>query len=133
MDPRRDPTRSFVGCGRAASMAPCWRELGLLVVLLTTKGTSQVPDERPKAIDVTKPVLREPSVQDYWHFLRNYQEVPLKDFDPQRAPQVLRVSKLDDDRFQQLVRDGVPFVVDDCTDGFGEGAISDFECPGPYL
>jgi len=25
---------------------------------------------------------------------------------------------------------GVPFVVDDCTAGFGEGAISDFECLG---
>jgi len=96
--------------------------------LVTLGVTSKVPDGRPKAIDVTKPVLREPRVQDYWHFLRNYQEVPLKDFDQQTAPQVLRVSKLDDETFQQLVRDGVPFVVDDCTEGFSDGAISDFEC-----
>jgi len=89
---------------------------------------AKVPNERPKALDVTKPVLQEPKVQDYWHFLRNYQEVPLKDFDQQKAPEVLRVKNLADDRFQQLVRDGVPFVVDDCTAGFGEGAISDFEC-----
>eukprot|EP00434_Breviolum_minutum_P009569 symbB.v1.2.008427.t1/scaffold529.1/size191693/12 len=48
---------------------------------------AKVPNERPKALDVTKPVLQEPKVQDYWHFLRNYQEVPLKDFDQQKAPE----------------------------------------------
>mmetsp|Transcript_101091 Transcript_101091/g.182443 ORF Transcript_101091/g.182443 Transcript_101091/m.182443 type:complete len:572 (-) Transcript_101091:269-1984(-) len=80
----------------------------------------------PRGVD--SPVLQEPSVQDFYTFLRNYSEVPLKSFDAARAPQITRVTNLDDERFQQLVRDGVPFVVDDCTKGFDEDAISQFQC-----
>ena len=39
-----------------------------------------------------------------------------------------RAVAAEDVTFQQLVRDGVPFVVDDCTEGFDSEAISRFEC-----
>eukprot|EP00929_Paragymnodinium_shiwhaense_P098069 TRINITY_DN59609_c0_g2_i1.p1 TRINITY_DN59609_c0_g2~~TRINITY_DN59609_c0_g2_i1.p1 ORF type:complete len:549 (-),score=94.64 TRINITY_DN59609_c0_g2_i1:149-1795(-) len=74
------------------------------------------------------PVLAEPSVQDHYGFLREYNEVPFKDFQRDGGPPVLRVTNLDDERFQQLVRDGVPFVVDDCMKDVDADAISKFEC-----
>ncbi|CAJ1390156.1 unnamed protein product [Effrenium voratum] len=98
----------------------------VLAVLLWPAASAEA--WRPRPLDVNAPVLQEPTVQQYWHFLQNYTEVPLKSFDQANAPPVLRVTNLDDATFQQLVRDGVPFVVDDCTRGFDEDAISEFEC-----
>jgi len=52
----------------------------------------------------------------------------LKDFDPAKGPSIPRFTNLDDATFQQLIRDGVPFVVDDCTRNFDPAAVSEFEC-----
>lgn len=73
-------------------------------------------------------MLQEPSVQEYYEFLRDYKEVPLKEFDKSKGPPITRLTNVDDATFQQYVRDGVPFVVDDCTRGFDEDAVSNFEC-----
>lgn len=74
------------------------------------------------------PVLLEPTVQEHFGFLRNYEEIPLKDFSKSKGVEVARVKNLDDATFQQLVRDGVPFVVDDCTRDFDADAVSNFQC-----
>eukprot|EP00928_Gymnodinium_smaydae_P032648 TRINITY_DN23585_c0_g2_i2.p1 TRINITY_DN23585_c0_g2~~TRINITY_DN23585_c0_g2_i2.p1 ORF type:complete len:571 (+),score=57.15 TRINITY_DN23585_c0_g2_i2:37-1749(+) len=74
------------------------------------------------------PVLQEPRVQEHYGFLRDYTEVAHKDFDVSKAPPITRVKKLGDADFQQLIRDGAPFVVDDCMVATDAKAISNFEC-----
>jgi len=83
---------------------------------------------RPLPRSVGGPVLEEPSAQDHYGWLRNYTEVPHAEFQSDTGPPILRVKDLDDATFQQLIRDGTPFVVDDCTRGFDAGAVSNFEC-----
>mmetsp|Transcript_17848 Transcript_17848/g.41622 ORF Transcript_17848/g.41622 Transcript_17848/m.41622 type:complete len:576 (-) Transcript_17848:86-1813(-) len=87
---------------------------------------------RPIGLELTAPVLQEPPVQEHFGFLRNYTAVPLKQFQKDAAPQVLRVRNLDDATFQQYIRDGQPFVVEDCTRGFeafnGVESIDQLEC-----
>eukprot|EP00933_Yihiella_yeosuensis_P031803 TRINITY_DN25422_c0_g1_i1.p1 TRINITY_DN25422_c0_g1~~TRINITY_DN25422_c0_g1_i1.p1 ORF type:complete len:567 (-),score=115.92 TRINITY_DN25422_c0_g1_i1:19-1719(-) len=73
-------------------------------------------------------VLKEPEVQEYYNFLKDYKEVPLRDFDKTKAPGVLRVKNLDDADFQQLIRDGIPFVIDDCLKGWDEKAAHKLTC-----
>jgi len=86
------------------------------------------PVQRPLPRKPTTPVLQEPSPQEHYGFLRGYQEVPFSEFKRDGGPPVTRVTNLEDVDFQQMVRDGAPFVVDDCTRGFDEDAINSFEC-----
>lgn len=73
--------------------------------------------ERPLPWSVNKPVLQEPTEREFFSFQRS-----------DGATQVTRVANLEDSRFNQLVRDGVPFVVDDCTRDFDEEAVTHLQC-----
>jgi len=118
-------------------MAAVPTSLRLVVVLLlavsfatthTGAAVSSIQLQRPLPRSAALPVLQEPSVQDHYGFLRDYVEVPLGQFDASKGPPILKLSNMDDATFQQLVRDGHPFVVEDCTRGFDADAISNFEC-----
>jgi len=84
--------------------------------------------QRPLPRKASTPVLQEPSPQEHYGFLRDYKEKPFADFTRDGGPPITRVTNLEDAAFQQMVRDGAPFVVDDCTRGFDEDAINAFEC-----
>mmetsp|Transcript_126754 Transcript_126754/g.253400 ORF Transcript_126754/g.253400 Transcript_126754/m.253400 type:complete len:576 (-) Transcript_126754:59-1786(-) len=101
---------------------------GMSCAIHSWAAASSVQPQRPLPRSAAIPVLQEPSVQDHYGFLRDYVEVPLGQFDANKGPPVLKVSNLDDATFQQLVRDGHPFVVEDCTKGFDADAISNFQC-----
>jgi len=103
-----------------------WR-IPLIVAFNVIRGSwSGSAGPLPRGVEM--PVLLEPRVQDHYGFLKDYIEVPFRNFDPVIAPPITRVTNLDDATFQQLVRDGAIFVVDDCMRGFDVDAISNFQC-----